>query len=73
MYSTEQSMIEARNKISSTRQNGGTVGAKGFSAEGYPPSRSGYAWAVGEHPTDCRPFPRGGELSDIAFRENALS
>ena len=72
MKATEQSMIEARNKISSPGNDGGTVGAKGFSAEGYLPSRSGYAWADERTSVGLSPPLRGAESCQTTPRMNLL-
>ena len=65
-------MIEARNKISSPGNDGGTVGTKGFSAEGYLPSRSGYAWADERTSVGLSLPLRGAESCQTTPRMNLL-
>ena len=65
MKATEQSMIEARSRISSTIHGGGDRRCERPFRRRVSAFPDGYAWDVGQHPADCRSFSKGGgELSD---------
>ena len=62
MYTTEQSMIEARRSSVASFKAAGTAGAKGRSAEGYPDSCTDMP-GPGEN-IRRTVTQKGGELSD---------